>query len=451
MSGLTRKRELMLLAVLVALLLFVLSVIAFGDSAEYRADRLSDGEIEEICDDDQYGCVEYGIGDTVQLGGLLWVGDSEEQVGVDSQRGVELAVDYLDAQFDGIPGQVLGHTVEVVIADDGCSPEQGRAGAKNLADTRGLIGVVGTTCSGSALGAADKVLSSRGILLISPSNTAPELTEPFVGQRFYARTAPNDLIQGSVVADFARARDRANTAVVLHDGTPYSRSLAEVFAGRFEFLGGDADVRKIPGPSPKQVKKSVDSATSESPDILYFPIIPPYCELIVRELAELPGGKTEALTSDGCQSSEMLELSNNLGVEVLASGPDLSRVQTNSFYADQFLSGYRKRYGTSPTAPFHPQAFDAANLILDSMRRVAIPGRGGTLWVPRTALRNALREIDGYDGISGTIECRPTGDCAQSALIAVFKSPDWPVDGGPKDPNPVYSQSKTLSEVQSSS
>lgn len=440
-----------LVFVLIAIFVLVLSVIAFGDGSGYKTSLPSASEVADICEADQYGCVEYGIGDSIQIGGLLWVGDPEETIGTDSQRGVELAVDYLDGQFDGVPGEVLGHPVEIVIADDGCDAATGRRGANNLADSSGLLAVVGTTCSSSSLGAADRVLSSKGILMVSPSNTAPELTEPFVGQRFYARTAANDLIQGSVVADFAKVKSGASSAVVIHDETPYSKSLAEVFAGRFEYLGGRADLRQINGPDQKKVENAVKSARRLNPDIIYFPVVTPVCNWFVEALAKNPSSKTKALTSDGCLSSDVLDLARDAGLELYASGPDLDRIQAGDFYANQFLPAYRKTYGISPEGPYHPQAFDAANLILDAMRRVAIRGAGGTLTVPRTALRDALREVNGYDGLSGVMECLPTGDCAQSSLIAVFRTPAWPVDGGAVDSKPIYSQSKTLVEIQASS
>ena len=51
--------------------------------------------------------------------------------------------------------------------------EGGQAGATKLAADPSIVAVIGTSCSSAALGVADKILSDKGMLLISPSNTNP--------------------------------------------------------------------------------------------------------------------------------------------------------------------------------------------------------------------------------------------------------------------------------------
>ena len=93
-------------------------------------------------------------------------------------------------------------TVELSQEDDLCSAEGGQAGATALAADPSIVAVIGTSCSSAALGVADTILSDKGILLISPSNTNPGLTSEEAHQPFYLRTAHNDKIQGAIVADF---------------------------------------------------------------------------------------------------------------------------------------------------------------------------------------------------------------------------------------------------------
>jgi hypothetical protein len=49
--------------------------------------------------------------------------------------------------------------------------------------------------------------------------------------------------------------------------------------------------------------------------------------------------------------------------------------------------------------------------------------------------------------VTGTITCTPLGDCATSVTIAVYESPDLPVEGGNLEAKPVFSETKTLEEV----
>jgi branched-chain amino acid transport system substrate-binding protein len=63
-------------------------------------------------------------GEPIKIGTLLAITGDTRSLGVDSQRGVILAVDYLD----GKPGQLMGHNVQLVNGDETCSKEGGQAG-----------------------------------------------------------------------------------------------------------------------------------------------------------------------------------------------------------------------------------------------------------------------------------------------------------------------------------
>jgi hypothetical protein len=63
------------------------------------------------------------------------------------------------------------------------------------------------------------------------------------------------------------------------------------------------------------------------------------------------------------------------------------------------------------------------------------------------ALVEAMRVVDGYGGVSNRLACTPTGDCAQSATIGIFRAPAWPVGGSAQFAQPVFSKTKTLASV----
>jgi branched-chain amino acid transport system substrate-binding protein len=150
------------------------------------------------CNADEFGCVTIAANEPIKIGTLLSISGDTAALGDDSNAGVTLGIDYLDGTLDGTAGQILGHDVTVVKEDDGCSADGGQQGGTKLAADPQIFAVVGTTCSSSALGVADTILSEKGTILISPSNTNPSLTEEGTHQPFYLRTAYNDKIQAAV-------------------------------------------------------------------------------------------------------------------------------------------------------------------------------------------------------------------------------------------------------------
>ena len=407
------------------------------------------GPGEDPCAADPYGCVEYGPGEPIKLGTLLAISGDVASLGVDSNRGVELAIDYLDQKFDGKSPGILGHQIELVKEDDGCSAEGGQAGATRLAADPKIVAVIGTSCSSAALGVADTILSDKGILLISPSNTNPNLTSEEAHQPFYLRTAHNDKIQGVIVAHFALKELGAKTMATINGESPYADALAAVARQAFEIGGGEITAVEAIQSTDTEFKSLLTSIGRDRPDVLYFPDFNPACALIAQQAAGIAGLEDTALIgSDGCLASDFLKIAGDAAEGVYASSPDLSALQQGAFYKDEFLPAYKERYGEDPTSVFHAHAFDAFNILAEAIEKVAIQEEDGTLRIPRDALRKAIFATSGYQGITGEITCTPLGDCAATVPIGIFRAPDWPVEGGNPNAKPVYTETLSLQEAE---
>jgi branched-chain amino acid transport system substrate-binding protein len=92
-----------------------------------------------------------------------------------------------------------------------------------------------------------------------------------------------------------------------------------------------------------------------------------------------------------------------------------------------FLAKYKKLSGSTPIAPFHAHAYDAAMMIFNAIKKVGKVGPDGTLYIGRNKLRDALYETKDYKGLTGNLTCSALGDCADPH-IAVYKTTKENVD-----------------------
>jgi branched-chain amino acid transport system substrate-binding protein len=406
------------------------------------------GAQADACAQDQFGCLTLASGEPIKLGTLLSITGENRSLGIDSQRGVQLAVDNLDGKLDGKPGQLMGHNVELVNGDETCSKEGGQSGATKLAADPKILSVIGTSCSSAALGVADTIFSKKGILLVSPSNTGPSLTAEGQHQDFYLRTAHNDKIQGAVVADFAWQELKAKTAATIHDESPYSDGLAAVFREVFEKLGGKITNDEAIQAADRDFKPVLNSIAQNKPDFLYYPAFNPACALIAKQGRAISGlADTALMGSDGCAAPEYVKVGGKDVYGSWSSSPDVTaQTERNAFYAEQFLPAYQDQFGERPISVFNAHAFDAANILFEALKKSATD-EGGSLTIPRTKLKDETYKTNNYNGLSGTITCTPLGDCATAVSIAVYKVPDWPIEGGTANPKPVFTETKTLEEA----
>ena len=361
---------------------------------------------------DAIGCVTVAPGEPVHIAYLLVISGANETLGVDSRNGAEIAI--------ADHGQVLGHDVSFTGEDGGCSAEGGQPAATRLAADPTIVGVIGTSCSSEAR-VAMPLLSAAGFSMISPSNTAPDLT--LVGNENqhpgYFRTAHSDLIQGAAAADYAYNALGLRTVATIHDGSLYADKLAEVFRGAFEDLGGTVSGQGAVTPDQTDMSGILADIAAGQPELIYYPIFMPAGAFITLQARETAGLEDVYLMgADGLFSPDVAAGSGAAVEGFLVSSPDLTAF--GSAYLTDFVPAYVEMFGTEPISIFHAHAYDAIGIMLTTIEQVAVVDADGTLHIGRQALRDALYATTNYPGLTGSLTCSPTGDCA-NPVIAVYE------------------------------
>jgi branched-chain amino acid transport system substrate-binding protein len=379
---------------------------------------------------DAVGCVTVGADEPVRVGWMMVVSGADATLGLDSKYGAEIAADDR--------GTIAGHAIELMGEDDLCSAEGGQTAAQKMSADDKLTAVIGTSCS-SAARAAIPVMCGAGIPMISASNTAPDLTAEDRPEDYwcYMRTAHNDVVQGAVMAEFAFEQGYTKAATV-HDGSLYAERLQQVFADRFVELGGEIVAQEAVGPQDTDMKPMLTRVAAAAPEFMYFPIFVAAGGQITAQAKEVPGMEEVALAgADGIFSPDFLRAAGDAALGMYHSSPDFS------LFGEAYpalLEKYQAKYGSTPLSAFHAHAYDAFNIIADSIEAVAQTCEDGSLLIGKQALRDAMIGTSNYTGITGNLTCTATGDCADPK-IAVYETmsadPDTWNPGAAEDSNPM--------------
>ena len=411
---------------------------------EVEVEKVVEVEVEKPTVD-AIGFVDIAPGEPVHIAYMLATSGAVEFLGADSLGGIDIAIEEY--------GQLLGHDILLTGEDSLCSAEGGQTAATKVASDPTVLGVLGTNCS-SAGTAASVVLSEAGMLMISPTNTSPALTDPNeTWNPGYYRTAHNDKFQGRVAAEFAYNELGLTTAAALHDGDPYTEGLASVFADVFAELGGTVTSFEAINKGDTDMRPVLTSIGVDSPQALYFPIFEPEGNFVGAQSQEISGlENTVLMGADGLLVKSFGPNTGEAAVGMYLSGPYVS--EDVSAYAS-FLEKYEANTGGPPPAGFAAHAYDGANILLGAIERVAIQDADGTLHIGRQALRDAVGSTYRYGGLTGILSCDEYGDCATGEALAVFRlsadnvasADNWPPEvvytpsggaqvavGGPKFP-----------------
>lgn len=401
-----------------------------GDASEEPAE--SEPEASEgaggddptaICDADEFGCVEVVEGDPIRIASALAISGDVAFLGNDSNFGIEVAM--------ADRGEVAGHEVELVKEDAGCSDAaSGQTAAQAIVADPTIVSAIGTTCSRTAVPAMP-VLADAGVVMISPSNTAPSLTNPDTedfGGPFFFRTAYNDTVQGAAVAKFACEVLGVSTAATIHDGSPYAEQLQQVFVDQFaEQCDGETTAQEAINIGDTDFRPVLTTIAADAPDLLYYPIFSPEGPLITQQVGDVAGLEdTIHFGSDGLKDDGFIEAAGDIAEELgmYFSGPDLN---FGGAYESDFLPAYSELSGEDgPIAPYHAHAYDAAMIIFDAIEAVSVVGEDGTLYIPRDALRQYVAGLTDYAGLTGTLTCNENGDCgAEDVSVAQLEAGEF--------------------------
>lgn len=366
---------------------------------------------EDACSD-PLGCVEVAAGDPIKIGYALVTSGPNSSLGTDMLRGIEIAVDDLG-------GELMGHAIEIVGEDTGCTPEGGQAAAAKLASDTSLFAIVGTTCSSEARVGAP-IISEAGLSMISPSNTAPDLTEPEKRSPGYFRTAHNDKVQGRVAAEFIFNNLGLTKAATIHDGSVYAQGLVNTFTANFTALGGEIVSEQAVNVNDTDMRPVLTTVASAAPEAVYYPVFIAEGGFITAQAQEVPGMENVVLMgADGLFSPDFVNAAGEAALGMYPSSPDFSAF--GDAYSD-FLAKHDAKYGEAPLSTYHAHSYDATMLIVEAVKQVAIQD-GETLLIPRQALRDALAATKDYQGLTGNLTCDENGDCADPS-IAVYEITD---------------------------
>jgi branched-chain amino acid transport system substrate-binding protein len=358
---------------------------------------------------DELGCVDIAAGAPIRIAYMLVVAGADASLGIDSRRGIEIAIE--DKKT------VMDHPIELIGEDSGCNAEGGQAAATKLAADKTIVAVIGSSCSSEARPGAP-IISQAGLTMVSPSNTAPDLTAPGTHQAGYLRTAHNDKVQGAVVAQFALEKLGVKTAATIHDGSPYAEGLQGVMADEFKKGGGTITSQSAVAPTDTDMGPVLTNIAADSPELLYYPIFTAAGGFVTRQAKEVSGLEDVILMgSDGLFSPDFLKAAGDAAEGMYLSSPDFSAF--GSGYQD-FLTKHEAKFNEAPISAFHAHAYDAANMIFAAVEKVAKQNADGSLQIGRKALRDALFATSGLQGLTGTITCDANGDCADPA-IAVYQ------------------------------
>lgn len=296
----------------------------------------------------------------VQLGAVLSLQGRASSYGQAIQRGIEVAVDKVNAEGGvGIADSGTRVPLSVLVRDAQSDPQIGLQVARELIDM-GHTAVIGSDDSAVTLAIADLFQRSE-VVLISPSSSTPALRGK--GSYIY-RNYPSDEFEAVSIASYIYNVAGTDEVHVISSQSEYGLGIKNAFIARFRALGGDAEIQvSFPAEEPDVGARLEDLAATKAGGI-YIAGYSNETAAIARMLRDagidLPLFGTGAILPD----------------ELVAAGGDAVEglvFPTVMFDAEEeptadFIAAYRNKFGSDPDI-YAAHGYDAVLIIVQAIEQ----------------------------------------------------------------------------------
>jgi branched-chain amino acid transport system substrate-binding protein len=333
------------------------------------------------------------------------------------REGVNTAVEQINAA-----GGIAGTKLELVTMDDGCEPKQGPVAANRVAN-EGIQFVVGGVCSGATIAAAP-IYENEGIVMVTPSGTAPALTDG-KNYTFIFRTIGRDDQQGPVAAQFIIEKIKPKKIAILNDNQSYGKGIASSVANALKKANEPIIYREGINAGESDYSAIITKLKSAKIDFVYYGGYHPEMGLLLRQAAE-QGFKARFMGPEGAGNPELVAIAGNAVEGMLTTLPaDFSSDPRNAALTKAF-----KEKNRNPNGAFQLASYAATQVIADAIQGVYTTGRikGAAMTTPRQVTASQVAtylHTHTFNTPIGQLSWNKQGDLTNFS----FKIYEWHQDG----------------------
>jgi branched-chain amino acid transport system substrate-binding protein len=347
---------------------------------------------------------------TAKIGCIAPFTGSELAVGLGVQYGVKLAIDQAN-----MAGTVKGWMLVLDAQSDDALTTTAQNAATVIASDPDVVGVIGTLNS-STCEVVQPILAPKDIVMVSPSNTNPTLTQgvnwetskkrPYAN---YFRVCTTDAIQGPFAAQYVYNTLGIKKVATINDTKAYGKGLVETFTTEFTKLGGTITKSTTISPTGStNYSSTVTEVKATKPGLVYYGGEYPQAGPLSKQMAE-GGLNVPLMGGDGIDDPDYITLGGRAMDVCTSIGAPIESLASGK----SFITAYDAAKFSQPYGPYGAYAYDAANAVIKALAQV-LPTATSAVSA-REAIVEAVQKTN-FAGVTGTVSFDQYGDATNKTL-----------------------------------
>jgi branched-chain amino acid transport system substrate-binding protein len=339
-------------------------------------------------------------GQTYKIGFIGALSGPNAQLGINERNGAQLAIDEANASGKN------KFKVQLVAQDSEGDPAKAPAAATALISDASIVAVIGPAFSGESEAVNPSFCSATPPMPIVTASASKGTLQTH-GWKCWHRIVPNDNVEGAQGADWL-ARTGAKKVFVLNDLSAYGQGVANTMAGELKKKGVAVVAKGVDGTTTKNYNPIAQTIKASGADAIFYGGYDAQAALLAKALVGA-GFKGRTVTGNGGKSSVFTKDAGSAGNGwYFTCG---CQDATTAPSAQQFTKDYQAKFNTPPST-YSPEAFDAGNLLIDTISKVLAANQQ----VTRTTVLDQMNK-ENFTGITTTIQFAPDGELVSKNLI----------------------------------
>jgi branched-chain amino acid transport system substrate-binding protein len=335
----------------------------------------------------------------ITIGAVYNLTGAQRDLDVPSAQGARAAVERINRQ-----GGLWGGKVTLAVVDGQSQPQMvAEKTAELLEEHPSMPGIIGLSDTDMVLAAAPVTARHKRVFLASGA-TSPQLPQQVPDYLFLSCFGDN--VQAAVGAEWAYTKLGARQVMILYNrSSTYTRLLQKYFRTRFDELGGRV-VATLPY-TPDDLRSLVIQPGRI--DMVYLSATPDEVLTVLAEIRKA-GISIPVLGGDGLDIGTAWQKGAEFKDVFFTTHAYLGRDNTNP-RVKAFKEAFSKVYPTVEPDAFTALGFDAANLLIAAIEKAGS--------VQPAAVRKALANTKGFQGVTGTISYRPGSRIPEKSVTII--------------------------------
>ena len=336
----------------------------------------------------------------IPIGAVISETGAAGPYGYDVKKGLNLALSEINAG-----GGLDGTPLKLIFRDDATNPDQGVEAIGDLIENFDVKVVIGGVSSRVTL-AIGPVAQEKKIILISPTASAPEISE--LGEYVY-RNYPSDIVEATAMADFARDLGLENVAVfAVSDeyGAGHKSVFTEKYPSTYRKIVATYDFEEG---NAESFQAMVDELKEQEVDGIYAI---GYLEDVSELLKTVRGSGMEAvvLTSSSIKS-DLVQLAGQAAENLVFPRPTTFDIESEDEAVRSFVEAYRAMYNEDPES-VAAYGYDALKIVFAAMQKFNSAHIND--------VKIGLAQLENYKGPTGRVAFDRNGDVVQYPRLFII-------------------------------